>query len=133
MKLYNKKLRSLAELKHEKQLLMREEQVTRKHMKDPWAGLTQTKLNKDDTDTDGIDWVSVIAKFFGGAKSLPVNIALSLAGPLLGKMGRKGGGIIKKLAIEVLGGYLKWKLLDIGFNLAKKMLKGNKKSQNNNK
>lgn len=131
MKLYNKKLRSLAELKHEKQLLMREEQVRRKHVKDPWSLLTQTKSEKESTDTDSFDWVSLLTKFLGGTKSLPVNIALSLAGPLLGKVGRKGGGIIKKLATEVIGGYLKWKLIDIGFNLVKKMLKRDKKSQKN--
>lgn len=131
MKLYNKKLRSLADLKHEKQLLMREQQIARKHQKDPFSALLNGNGKKDNAETDGIDWVSMMTKLLAG-NSIPFKIALSLATPLLGKIGRKGSSTVKKIAFEVLGGYIKWKAVDMGFRLVKKMLK-KKKTQKNDK
>jgi hypothetical protein len=134
MKLYNKKLRSLADLKHERALLMKDHKQSRKQLKEPLAGFKLGKKSKQaDNSEEGFDWLGTITKL--ATSKSAIDIAMSLGGPLLGKVGRKGGNTIKKAAFEVLGGYVKWKLIEVGFNVAKSLLKNskNKKTDKNKK
>ena len=133
MKLYNKKLRSLADIKHERALLMRDHKQSLKELKQPLGGFKLGKKSKKEDSEEGFNWLGTITKLATSKSAL--DIAMSLGGPLLGKVGRKGGNTIKKAAFEVLGGYVKWKLIEVGFNVAKSLLKNskNKKTDKNKK
>jgi hypothetical protein len=107
MRLYPKKLRSLEELKREKQVLKYARAQTRKE--------SFLDIKADSLPGAGKkgDILSLIGDLFT-SKSF-ADIALSVGLPMLKFAGRKTEkNIIKKLAGELIGGYVKWKLLQMG-------------------
>lgn len=127
MKLYPKKLNSIEALERERRKLKRA--IAETNPTDVFgAGKTDKKSRKQAaTDTE---------ETIGGNENLLVTITdlltskgvadvvLSLISPLMGVLGRKAGkGILKPLAKEVLGGYVKWKLIEISYKTAVRFIR----------
>lgn len=110
MKLYPKKLRSLEELKREKQVLKYARAQTQKE------GLFDLKaegLHKAVGSKGNANFLSLAGDLLT-SKSF-ADIALTIGLPMIKFAGRKTEkNIIKKLATEVVGGYVKWKLIQMG-------------------
>jgi hypothetical protein len=139
MKLYSRKLGSLEELKREKARLQVEKRYSKasdlmpiKELKggDKSDGGLLSGLG--DLSTIGGDGVfGTVMKVVTAKNNL--QRALALAGPLMGLLarrrqskaehvarmhgegGKKKAGIVKKAATELIGGYLKWKALQMSF------------------
>ncbi|RYE22557.1 MAG: hypothetical protein EOP51_12960 [Sphingobacteriales bacterium] len=132
MKFYNKKLNSLADLKREKEILKYAEKHTKNDAKETFASFNKkTKQTVNNFKGfnfkgtgDGVNWVSTITKL-ATSKSI-VDVAMTLGGPLLGVVGKRSGKTLKRAAVELIGGYLKWKAIEVGINLTKKILKDKK-------
>lgn len=107
MRLYPKKLHSLEELKREKQVL----KYAKKHTHAD--GLLDIKANTP----PGADKQSDILSMLGDlatSKSFS-DIALTVGLPMLKLAGRKvEKSFLKTFLGEVIGGYMKWKLLQMG-------------------
>lgn len=136
MKLYPRKLHSVAELKAEKQKILQLHAATDK---EEWfsvddlfgkKGKSKKKAeNTEDTEEDGIDFLSIATNLLGsgiGWESL-LNIGL----PYLSKITPRIKPTLFKVSKEVLFGYAKWKAVETGFHILKNMLRrkdpGNKK------
>jgi hypothetical protein len=128
MKLYYRKLHSVAELKAEKRKLLPLHEATDK---EEWFSASDVNGKKDKKhkaghhdeetqDSDGFDILSIISNVAGtgiGWETL-VNIGL----PYLSKAAPKIKSTLFKLTKEVLFGYAKWKGVEIGFRLLKNLL-----------
>jgi hypothetical protein len=114
MKIYHKQLNSVKELRREqKRLKKRKAEAERK--------AAESKTAETSSGFDAGMLGSLI-----GAKSIPEVLAavgMPIAKRVLAKTGK---GILKKVAKEVLGGYLKWKAIDTGINLAMRFIRRQK-------
>ncbi len=121
MKLYPRKLHSLRELKRERYKLRVAIAET-----DPintfGESRVKEKADKKEDKKDSNDLLVIVTDLLT-SKGV-ADVALSLADPLLSLLGRKAGkGILKPLAKEVLGGYAKWKLIEIGYKTALRFIR----------
>lgn len=124
MKLYHKQLNSLDELKLEKQRL---KAVLNKTEKEGFISMNDILPAKQEGGAN--DWVSQLTGLLdnAGAKEL----VMSLAGPALGLLGDKiEKHTIKKIAKEFLGGYVKWKAIELAYAGIKVLIEKNKKKDN---
>ncbi len=119
MKLYHKQINSLEALKREKLRLKLKEKAAGSEFKAPLSGITSAASSDKSNNLLG-----TVSKLLGSSSAM--DIALSLGGPIIGKVGRKGAGKVTKIAFDVLGGYLKWKLLVAGFKIGKRIIKNKK-------
>ncbi len=128
MKLYRKRLHSLEELKRERQVL----KYKKKHTgSEDWFNLkdlTGGKSGKED-DHPGILNASMMSTILSalGSKSV-VGTALSLAPTLVNLVSKRSGkkNVIEKMAMDVVGGYVKWKLVQMGYRGIKLFAKARK-------
>lgn len=108
MRLYPKQLKNVSELKKEQALLKSE---LKQH---DIGGILQSKpANKPEAKKEDGDILSAISSFF--FTNPFADIALKLAFPILKGPTKKAGKSAFKIAKEVLGGYAKWKALEIGY------------------
>ena len=125
MKLYPKQLNSLEALERERLRLKREIAASNPvNVFDTGAPANNTKPGNTspEEETPGGDLLVTFADLLTSKGT--VSIALSLLGPLLNVLGRKAGkGILKPLAKEVLGGYVKWKLIEISYKTALRFIR----------
>lgn len=130
MRLYPKKLRSLDALKREKlklkYALERTEEEGFFNLKsDKLSGLGKLAgMGKKAAGSSdgGLNFLSLAGDLLT-SKSF-ADIALTVGLPLLKFAGRKAKkGVIKKIATEVIGGYVKWKLMQMGYRGIRLFLK----------
>ncbi|MEI8278321.1 MAG: hypothetical protein WCG87_01085 [Bacteroidota bacterium] len=126
MKLYPKRLNSLAELKKEKHMLM----LAKKESELPdvlsfdlplLSGLGKKKDVEQASEDDNIV-VDLIASFIESPDLS--NLITTVAKPILNYAKDKAGtSILKSAAKEVIGGYAKWKAIELGFRGVKHLVK----------
>jgi hypothetical protein len=108
MKFYPKRLNSLEELKREKQVL----KYARKHSKP--EGFMDMKIPSPSREADKQSDILSMAGDLLTSKSF-ADVALTVGLPLIKLVGRKTEkSFIKTFAGEVIGGYVKWKILQMG-------------------
>lgn len=117
MALYTRQLNSLDELKKEQQRLKQElkdrEEKGFFSMKDVLPGGSE-KDAKDDKEDDGTD--NLLSKAAGILGNSNASMLLNLAGPLLSiATGKAQSKILKTVAKELFGGYIKWKAVELGY------------------
>lgn len=116
MKLYPKRLNSLEELKREKHMLKYARQHTRKD------GLPEIKLPFTTHTSKPSDMISMAGDLLT-SKSF-ADMALTIGLPMLKLVGRKTEkSLLKTVAGELIGGYVKWKILQLGMRGVKLLLK----------
>lgn len=119
MKLYDKKLSSIDELKREQLRL----QYERKHQdREPLFPVKE--VNQSDNGA-GKNFFGFVMDMLGAESGL--QRALTLSKPLLKILTKRSKQPLKKLAIEVGSGYLKWKAIEMVLNGAKLFIKSQKK------
>ncbi len=112
MELYHKQLNSVAELRREK-----------KRLKKAHIEAEKQSVVDDVADDNPLASVADIANDFFTSKG-SLNAMMSLAMPLFRLALRKTEkGVLKKVATEVIGGYLKWKGIDLGIRLAMRFIR----------
>lgn len=108
MKLYPKKLNSLEELKREKQVL----KYARKHSK-PEGFMDINIPRPTKTEEKQSDYLSFVGDLLTSRNAGDMFLTVGL--PLLKLVGRKTEkSFLKTIVGEVFGGYLKWKVLQMG-------------------
>lgn len=106
--LYHKKLRSLAELRQEKERLRAE---------------TSSSFNNPETGDTVFNDILPAAIDIMASKGVPAKL-LAIALPMLQLAGSQvEKNILKKVAIEVLSGYAKWKGTELGMNALARLVK----------
>ena len=126
MKLYNKKLHSLEELRREKHVM----RYAARHTDEM---LSFKDLGKD-TSTDKAAGAGILGTMISafGSKSL-FNSVLAMAPPLLAliskRSGRKKKNPIESLAKEVFLGYVKWKAIQMAYRGIMLAVGANKKDK----
>lgn len=106
--LYPKKLRSLAELRQEKERLRAE---------------TSASFNNAETGDTVFNDILPAAIDMMASKGVPAKL-LAIALPMLQLAGNQvEKNILKKVAIEVLSGYAKWKGTELGMNALARLVK----------
>ncbi len=139
MKLYPKKLRSIDDLEQEKQILRKEIKQLDKEQFLSLDGLLGKKGSKGE-DT-GIDVLSTVLDFLpisNPVVSQVVKLAVGWfskkedvpkSGPWKEDTVKKPGkSLLQKAAIEFIGGYLKWKAIELSFKGIKYIIKKRKGS-----
>lgn len=126
MKLYPKRLNSLEELKKEKHMLI----LAKKKSELPDVlsfGLPilngfGKKKDTEQAATDDNIVVDLIASFIESPDLS--NLVSTVARPILNYASDKAGtSILKSAAKEVIGGYAKWKAIELGFRGVKHLMK----------
>ncbi len=142
MRLYPKKLRNVEDLKREKQKLLKE---SRQLDKEDFLSLDGI-LGKGKTDKDGNDAAGIGSLLDLLPVSNPlVSLGVKMAGKLLSGKGKskekdrdraepvrgdkEDKSWIKSIAVEFIGGYLKWKAIELSFNGIKHLIKKRKDKQ----
>lgn len=124
MKLYPKKLNSIEALERERRKLKRA--IAETNPTDVF-GTSKADKKKEKQGTGpaketGEGLLVTITDLLTSKGA--ADVALSLIDPLMGVLGRKAGkGIIKPLAKEILGGYVKWKLIEISYKTAVRFIR----------
>ena len=138
MRLYPKKLRSVEDLEREKKLLRKE---TRRMEEDEFLSL-ESIFNKKSGDNDSggfaslLDLLPVSNPLVGTVINL---IKQRISGKAdkpkqdtdnnSGDRKKKGRSPVKKIAVEVIGGYLKWKAIELSFKGIKHLAKKRKEKR----
>ncbi len=117
MGLYHKQLNSVADLRREKKRL----KVNRKVAKNNAEEVERAKEGDDDRGPLA-SFISIAGDLLSsqGTKSALSSIAMPLFSMALGKA---KNGFLKKVAKEVIGGYVKWKAIDFGVTLAMRFIR----------
>lgn len=125
MKLYPKKLKSLEDLKREKQVLL----YAKKHTASQDLFSADQLIPKSKQPASGTaSNVMAIAGDLLTSKSV-TDIAMTLGVPAIKMLGLKAGkGVFKGLFKEVFVGYMKWKLIHFGITTAINIAKSKKES-----
>jgi hypothetical protein len=127
MRLYHKRLDSLKDIKKEKQKL----RESLKNSPFPSSkAMPKAKAHAAEEDGGGggiLDIVQVVAEF------LPMNVVsgmlLRLGLPVLKKAGKSAGKNAFTLGKEVFGGYLKWKVLELGYRWGRRYINTQKEKR----
>ena len=122
MKLFRKKLNSVAELRREKLKLQFMRSHTTSDALMPPIKELKRKSKKSSGGSNPIQTIMDVA----GAKG-PMQTALALAGPLSKLMGfGSKKNLLRKVAVEVIGGYLAYKLVRIAIGMFRSRSKTSK-------
>lgn len=114
MKLYTKQLNSIDELKREKQRLKKE--LKEKEQKGFFSLSDVLPGNDAPGKGDGI--INKAAGMLGGSGI--TGLLMNIGGPLLSMAtGKAKNKILKTVAKEFLGGYVKWKAVELGYRAVK--------------
>jgi hypothetical protein len=130
MKLYPKKLNSLEELKREKQVLKYAKKHTTSNGFLPFEKI-KGEGSMTAAEPNAFNQSDVLSIFgdLATSKSL-TSAALSLGLPLLKLAGRKAEkGVFRTVGGEIIGGYLKWKVIQFAFKRIKGMMSSKKKKE----
>jgi hypothetical protein len=121
MKLYPKKLHSIEELKREKHVL----KYAIKHSgSDNFLSMGggKGKKKKKKEKSDATDWMAIAGDLLTSKHA--GDIAMTLGLPLLKIFGLKAGkSVFGNVAKEMLGGYIKWKLVEISYKTALRFIR----------
>lgn len=114
MELYHKQLNSVAELRREKKRIKLERKIANEN--------AEAVEDAKGADNPLASFISLAGDFLSstGTKSALSGIAMPLFSMALGKAKH---GFLKKVAKEVLGGYIKWKAIDFGVTLAMRFIR----------
>lgn len=114
MELYHKQLNSVAELRREKKRL----KIDRKIADDNAEAVEDAK----EADNPWASYIGMAGDFLSskGTKNALAGLAMPLLQLALRNTQK---GILKKVANEVLGGYIKWKAIDFGVTLAMRFIR----------
>jgi hypothetical protein len=132
MKFYKKRLNSLEELRREKKALNKAVKQSRNEVLHPLSGgKDDTKAKTTDEGDDGIagklgDIMSLATGFISSnplVSTFLLPIVQKYALKAGKSVGKAGAGIGFKIAKELLGGYLKWKAIELGVKGASKLVK----------
>lgn len=124
MKLYNKQLNSIEELRREKQKLKADLQSADKQglfsLDDLLPG-NSTSNSKADNNAEGVDIAGIATSLLSSLGSK--NTLLSVGLPLLKVAGNQlEKGVVKKILKEVGLGYIKWKAIELSVKGIKHMV-----------
>ena len=119
MKIYPKKLNSLEELRREKHVLL----YAKKHTaSDEIFSAKQFKIKPSPSTTTQSNILALLGDLLTSKSASGTAITLGL--PLVKLLGLKAGkGIFKPIIKEVIGGYVKWKLIHFGYTTVMRMVK----------
>jgi hypothetical protein len=120
MELYHKQLNSVAELKLERERIKKASKKKAKKAKKLAAA--------DATDDSPMASLATIAQKLMSSKGDLSDLAMPIFRLAL-KQTQKNG-FLKKVAVEVLGGYVKWKAIDMGITLAMRFIRRQKHKAN---
>jgi len=123
MKLYPRKINSVKDLKQERKAL---KSRISNHESDEWFSFGG-KGDKEDHANEkhgNKDILSTIGHLFYNNPF--ADIALSLGAPLLKKTGKSAGKTAFTVAKELIGGYAKWKAIELGYRWVRRMIKKRK-------
>jgi len=133
MKIYPKKLRSISDMEREKEVLKYAEKQVSLEDLFSFNGITgkSAPSKKDTTDHGG----GALGKNLGIAKII-LDLALKYAMPRnLRKAEQKAEekksprkNIVKSAAVEFIGGYLKWKAIELSLKGISRLIKSRKKN-----
>jgi hypothetical protein len=131
MKLYPKKLSSLEELKREKQELKARLAKTNE---EGFFSMTDVLPSNDGKNEEEDDEAPLLSKLTDTLNNTgAMELISSIGGPLLGIIGEKiERKTMARLAKEVLGGYAKWKAIELIYR-GVKMLVEKQKEKNESK
>lgn len=122
MKLYPRKINSVTDLKHERRSL---KSKIREHEADGWLSFGEKNTKAEAEHKQGNkDILSIIGNLFFNNPF--ADIALSLGAPLLKKTGKSAGKTAFTVAKELIGGYAKWKAIELGYRWVRRMVKKRK-------
>jgi hypothetical protein len=126
MRLYPKKLSSVRELKRERHKL----RLQLKEYKE--QGIFAGGTKKSSAKGAKKDVISSIADFFFNSPfaSLALNLGSSA---VKSRVGKKAGKGIFNIGKELVGGYAKWKALEVGYRWARRFVKSKKEEHEENK
>lgn len=114
MKIYHKQLKGVAHLRKEKKRLKVNSKVAREN--------AEAVEDAKEADNPWASYIGMAGDFLSSKANK--NTMAGLAMPLLQLALRNTQkGILKKVAKEVLGGYIKWKAIDFGITLAMRFIR----------
>ena len=141
MRLYPRKLNSVAELKKEKQRLLKRRRLQDKEdllsfddVLDSVGSIgnifrTKKKKKKNEQDENGasIDYARLIMDL--ATSGFGVDTLIDLGLPLLNKFSPQIRRSVFKASKEVLGGYAKWKAIELSYRFIRRMLSKKHKAE----
>jgi hypothetical protein len=124
MRLYPKKLRSIADLEREKKLLMKESKRLDKDEFLSVGGL----LGKGGNNASLVDMLPISNPLVAKVAKIALNRLMKKdkapkATPVAEDRGERQNSLLKKAAIEFIGGYLKWKAVELSYKGIKHLVK----------
>lgn len=134
MRLYPRKLHSVAELKKEKQRLLKQRRVQDKEdlfsfddvlgsvgsIGNIFGRKRKKKKGEQEENGDSIDYVRLIMDLATSGFGMETLVDLGL--PLLHKFSPQIRRSVFKASKEVLGGYAKWKAIELSYRFIRRMI-----------
>jgi hypothetical protein len=123
MKLYPKNINGAVQLQKEKEKLQQKLKATTR------TGIFSLKSGNDK------DVAVNKSNFMGIPGTSSLDLLLKILPVILGARGKKnkekkkGGNIFVKVGFEFIGGYLKWKAVELAYKGARKLISSNKKKK----
>jgi hypothetical protein len=114
MELYHKQLNSVAELRREKKRIKLERKIANEN--------AEAVEDAKEADSPWTSYIGIAGDFLSskGTKNALAGIAMPLLQLALRNTQK---GLLKRVAKEVLGGYIKWKAIDFGVTLAMRFIR----------
>lgn len=143
MGFYRKKINGIEALERERKALLKEKDALEGEpffsFEDILGGVKKgagvAAEDGEEDDGGGISLLGSLAGMLPGVAGPLMNVVMGLVGSKLGSsgvgavIGKKGKNIALKLAKEVVGGYLKWKAIELGYKGAKHLVKKRKEKK----
>ena len=141
MGFYRKKLSGVDDLERERKALLKEKEELENEEFFSLEGILgrgkkgdkgkggDTAANEDEGGLPGLDSLVALLPMAGPLVNIVTGIVGDKAGDLGSVIGKKGKGIALKLVKEVIGGYLKWKAIELGYKGIRQLLKKTKEKQ----
>lgn len=139
MKLYPRKLHTVDELKKEKQRLLKQRRELDKEdlisFNDLLGSFGKKKKKKGADGEQGaggaasIDYIALVTDLL--SSGFGVNTLIDIGLPLLSKFSPQIRKSLFKVSKEVLGGYAKWKAVELGYRFVRRMLAKKRKAKTN--
>ncbi len=140
MGFYRKKLSGVDDLERERKALLKEKEELENEQffslegilgngKKGGKGKSEDSGEEEESGLPGLDSLLALLPAAGPLVNMVMGMVGNNAGGLGAAIGKKGKSIALKLAKEVIGGYLKWKAIELGYKGIRQLLKKTKEKQ----
>lgn len=141
MGFYRKKLNGVDDLARERVALLKEKEGLENEQFFSLEGILgngkkgdkgkdeDAAVNEEEGELPGLDSLLALLPAAAPLVNIVMGMVGDKAGDLGAAIGKKGKNIALKLAKEVIGGYLKWKAIELGYKGIRQLLKKTKEKQ----